>query len=343
MSEDKNDNGHKKLPAPMVAGAKPMAIVPQSFEDVWRIANLVIASGVAPRSLDTQEKVAIAVMYGLELGMTPMSAMQRIAVIGNRPTLWGDGALALVRASGQMIGMKEWLEGEGDRRIAVCRVHRKGDTEPVERDFGVWHAKQAGLWNKAGPWKDYPERMLQMRARAFALRDTFPDVLGGLYIAEELGGEETTRKAAPEPTRAPEPPAVEHKPAPPAEDVEYRDVPKEEEPPPPRRSAPPPPVENRRSAPPPPPVPEAGRGEREYRAEDRQDYQQATLLGDEDSPAGARDLEGYKAALNRATTMEALREIEESWSDDINGWGRKDRNVAEAAYELAEARIKGRR
>ena len=39
---------------------------------------------------------------------------------------------------------------------------------------------------KQGPWTQHPKRMRQMRARAFALRDVFPDVLCGMPVAEEL-------------------------------------------------------------------------------------------------------------------------------------------------------------
>ena len=46
-------------------------------------------------------------------------------------------------------------------------------------------AKRAGLAGKSGPWTQYPRRMLQMRARGFALRDAFPDLLRGLVTAEE--------------------------------------------------------------------------------------------------------------------------------------------------------------
>ena len=46
-------------------------------------------------------------------------------------------------------------------------------------------AKRAGLYGKQGPWQQYPKRMLQMRARAWALRDVFPDVLRGVHVAEE--------------------------------------------------------------------------------------------------------------------------------------------------------------
>ena len=44
---------------------------------------------------------------------------------------------------------------------------------------------KAGLWAKSGPWTQYPKRMMQMRARGFALRDKFADALGGLITVEE--------------------------------------------------------------------------------------------------------------------------------------------------------------
>ena len=53
------------------------------------------------------------------------------------------------------------------------------------REFSMQDAKQAGLTGKQGPWSQYPRRMLQMRARAFALRDVFADVLRGVHVAEE--------------------------------------------------------------------------------------------------------------------------------------------------------------
>jgi len=47
-------------------------------------------------------------------------------------------------------------------------------------------AKTAGLLGKQGPWTQYPRRMMQMRARSWALRDVFPDVLRGMPIAEDI-------------------------------------------------------------------------------------------------------------------------------------------------------------
>jgi hypothetical protein len=68
---------------------------------------------------------------------------------------------------------------------AVCQTSRKGKDANVVARFSVADAKKAGLWGKQGPWTQYPKRMLQLRARGFALRDAFPDVLRGLVTAEE--------------------------------------------------------------------------------------------------------------------------------------------------------------
>jgi hypothetical protein len=56
----------------------------------------------------------------------------------------------------------------------------------VQTTFSVRDAMRAGLWSKAGPWKEYPDRQLRWRAIGFNLRDQFSDLLGGFPITEEL-------------------------------------------------------------------------------------------------------------------------------------------------------------
>lgn len=195
----------------LVAGHRPQAIVPHDMDSAYRLAKAVCMAGMAPKGLDTPEKAMVAIMHGLEIGLTPMAALQRIAVVNGRPTIWGDGAIGLVRGSGICEWVKERIEGEGDNRVAVCEAKRKGDPESIRRTFGVADAKRAGLWGKAGPWQQYPERMLQMRARAFSLRDGFADVLGGLYLQEELdnGASVPTPPAPPPAPALIEPPKAE--------------------------------------------------------------------------------------------------------------------------------------
>ncbi len=161
-------------------------LVPGTMDDAYRQAKLICMAGMAPHSLDTPEKVCVAIMHGLEIGVTPLMAVQSIAVVNGQPTLYGDGALGLVRASGLLEWIKETEGGTEDNPEAVCEVKRKGEPEPIIRKFSQADAKQARLSVKKGPWQDYPARMRQMRARSFALRDGFADVFKGLRIREEV-------------------------------------------------------------------------------------------------------------------------------------------------------------
>lgn len=208
-------------PAPLTSGGKISAIVPQSMEDAYRLGKAVCMAGMAPRGLDTPEKAMIAIMQGMEVGLTPMASLQRIAVVNGRPTIWGDGAMSLVRASGLCEYVRETIDGKDDGRVAICAVKRRGEPDEVARRFSVADAKKAGLWGKQGPWQQYPERMLQMRARAFALRDVFADVLGGMYLREEIDdGREMRDVTPPAPPSPPSPPSPDAEPATEAEIVD---------------------------------------------------------------------------------------------------------------------------
>ena len=117
-----------------------------------------------------------------------MAALQCIGLINGKPCLYGDGLLGVVRASGVL----EWIKEDADGAYAACVVKRRGEASRIERTFSEADAKLAGLWGKRGkkgeptPWITYPQRMLAMRARAFALRDAFADVLKGIAPREEV-------------------------------------------------------------------------------------------------------------------------------------------------------------
>ena len=162
------------------------ALTPGNFEGLWRLSEIMAASGMMPKNIERPETVFVAVQMGLEVGLSPMSAVQNIAVVNGRPTIWGDAMLGLVRGSGLLAAISEVTTGEGDATTAVCTVTRRDDPGETVGKFSVADAKRAGLWGKAGPWTQYPRRMLQMRARGYALRDKFPDVLKGLHAREEV-------------------------------------------------------------------------------------------------------------------------------------------------------------
>lgn len=156
-----------------------------NVDDMFRVADAIHQSGLAPKGFESVQQVLVTIQMGLELGLPPMAALRTICVINGRPSIWGDGMLGVVRASGLLLSIEELIEGEGDKMVAVCRTSRMGDESTVERRFSVADAKTAGLWAQKDPWKKYPKRMLQMRARGFCLRDHFADILSGMGTAEE--------------------------------------------------------------------------------------------------------------------------------------------------------------
>lgn len=164
--------------------ARGLALV--SFDDAFRFAKMVAASDFAPKDFRGKpESCLLAIQHGSEIGLSPMQALQNIACINGRPAIWGDAALAVAMASSVCEYVREHIEGDGDQAVAVCEAKRRGYEKPTVARFSMADAKRAGLAGKSGPWTQYPRRMLQLRARGFALRDAFPDVLKGLVTAEE--------------------------------------------------------------------------------------------------------------------------------------------------------------
>ena len=159
----------------------PMGLTPSNIGEAIQLAELMSKSGIVPKDYQGNPgNIIVAIQWGAEIGLPPLQAMQNLAVINGRPALWGDAVIAIVRGSGLLESISEDI---GDTS-ATCTVKRRNE-QPVSRTFSMDDAKRAGLSGKQGPWSQYPKRMLQMRARAWALRDVFPDVLRGVHVAEE--------------------------------------------------------------------------------------------------------------------------------------------------------------
>lgn len=158
------------------------SLAPRDIKEALAFAEMLSKSNMVPKDfIGNPGNILVAVQWGMELGLQPMQAMQNIAVINGRPSLWGDSVIALVKASPTC----EYIIEEVGDDSATCRVKRRGEPEQ-ERSFSTADAKAAGLLGKQGPWTQYRKRMMQMRARSWALRDVFPDVLRGMPIAEEV-------------------------------------------------------------------------------------------------------------------------------------------------------------
>ena len=169
---------------------------PTTFEQLGSFVEMIAKAGMTPRSHCDQNgrpnlaSMQAAIVFGDTLGVGPLASLRNICVINNMPSVWGDLALALCKRHPECIDIIEEPIENGWR----CIAKRRGKADVV-REFSVKDAEIAGLWEGKGvkddkrrkysPWVKYPQRMLQMRARGFAIRDQFPDALTGLQIAEE--------------------------------------------------------------------------------------------------------------------------------------------------------------
>ncbi len=167
--------------------SRPSPIHLRTWYEIERFAERAAYSGMVPRDyVGKPDAICIAIQMGAELGLSPMMSLKGIAVVNGRPSVYGDVAIGLCRMSGKAAYITEgFTQGESSDLTYWCEAKRKDDPHPIRRTFSVADAEKANLWGKAGPWTQYPKRMLAMRARGFCLRDAFPDVLEGLITAEE--------------------------------------------------------------------------------------------------------------------------------------------------------------
>jgi hypothetical protein len=183
---EKNDSQAPAKREPMLLTEK----MPEelNLDGLYVLASRLSKSSIIPKAMFNKPgEVYIGALWARENNVPLIQALQGVMVVNGRLSVWGDLFLAMIMRSPHYNGHEEVYEGKPgtDEYKAVCKFWRKGVDHPYTAEFSVGDAKTAKLWTKAGPWQEYPRRMLQMRARGFAGRDGFADALKGLVMAEE--------------------------------------------------------------------------------------------------------------------------------------------------------------
>ena len=176
----------------VAAAGRALAADPMfaKFEVAKRIAQSLSQSNLVPDAYRGRANDCfVAINMGAEIGLEPFAAIQSIAVIDGKPCLYGDGLIGVVRASPLCVWIKETMSEDG--KTATCETQRKGDPQTITASYSMSDAMQAGIDTKFN-WKKHPRRMLQMRARAYCLRDAYPDLLKGLGVVEEVQDHDDT-------------------------------------------------------------------------------------------------------------------------------------------------------
>lgn len=157
----------------------------KSLDVILRKAEILLKSGLLPRELNTKEKVAVIMMKAKELNMPALEAISHLYVVNQKVAIDSTGMLALILRSGQA----KKVQFGGDTTSAWCLMSRKDGVIEYKYTFTIEDAKRAGLTVKEA-WQKYQKELLLARAISGCARKVFPDIIGGLYTVEELGGEE---------------------------------------------------------------------------------------------------------------------------------------------------------
>jgi hypothetical protein len=171
------------------------------------IAGYIGGTEFVPDALRNRpEAITAAILYGEEVGLDPMQALAKVAVIKGRPAMLAEAQRSLILRAGHEL----WFE-ESTVTRAIAAGRRRGSDRIGRITWTLDDAKRAGLAGQPN-YQRYPAEMLRARASAALARTMFADVIGGIGAVEELEGEPDNGPApgppaAPPPADAPPTPA----------------------------------------------------------------------------------------------------------------------------------------
>ncbi len=162
------------------------------LDEAYRLSQNLALASILPQALRGKPADVLAILlYGQELGLAPMQAVQGIYVVNGRPQLAAQTWLALIRRAGHRAEVLE-------HTVETCTVKIvRGDSgEEHTETFDMQDAKLAGLAGKE-TYKQHPKRMVLSRAVANACKFVCPEVALGFYGEGELDEPAPTVVASP--------------------------------------------------------------------------------------------------------------------------------------------------
>lgn len=149
------------------------------------LARTIAPTDFVPRNYrNNPPAITAAILYGDEIGLGPLVAVNQIFVIEGRVFIAAEAQRALVLRAGHEIVLEE------STSVRACWAGVRAGGQKVTRI--VWtmdRARRARLDGKPN-WRSYPEQMLSARASAELCRAIFADAIHGLGAIEEYDGDD---------------------------------------------------------------------------------------------------------------------------------------------------------
>lgn len=161
-----------------------LVIVPKTFDEVQSMATVLATSELLPLALRKKPAdVAMTIMTGQELGLSPMASIRMIHIIEGKPSLSADAMVAIVLASGKA---EFFRPSHSDEKSCTYETVRKGEGALQKVTWTLENAKAAGLYPAKDNWRLHTRQMLAARAKAELARAVYPDVMAGVFASDEI-------------------------------------------------------------------------------------------------------------------------------------------------------------
>ncbi|MBY0545853.1 MAG: hypothetical protein K2W95_01045 [Candidatus Obscuribacterales bacterium] len=168
-----------------------MAYQPPPIAELTQIAEILVKSGFYRNTVSNTDQALAKMLYGMELGLTPVQCMTAVYVMKNKegvilsqPTLTAPAMSCLMQKGGYKLKTKQF-----DGKKSIIEVIDKDGTLKREAVFSWEDAQRAQLTGNM-MYNKYPQNMLYSRNIANIARQDCSDIFGGpVYTPEEMGAE----------------------------------------------------------------------------------------------------------------------------------------------------------
>ncbi|MFU0832768.1 MAG: Recombinase, phage RecT family [Oscillospiraceae bacterium] len=161
----------------------------QEFQVAQRMAQALASSTIVPK--DYQGNIGnciIALEMANRLNTSPMMVMQNLYIVNGRPAWSSQYIVGMINASRKYkTELQYHLEGTGMNMS--CYAYAEDHNGHIVKGpvITMQMAKDEGWLDKNGSkWKTMPEVMLRYRAASFFGRLNCPDMIMGIYSADEV-------------------------------------------------------------------------------------------------------------------------------------------------------------